>query len=209
MLRNVNGNGSAQRRGRGRPRSEEARKAILRSALKLLQEVGFSDLSIEAIASDADVGKTTVYRWWPTKAAVVADAFSLSAYDELRFPDTGSVRSDVSLQMKQLVRVLRGKRGRIVSALIGGGQSDPELIQAFRERFLTPRRAEAYETLRRGIRRGELSEDLDMDLLLDTLYGSIYMRFLIRQVSLSEEYVDQICDLVLSGAKMPYLRYSN
>ena len=207
MLRNVNGNG--HRRPPGRPRSEEARKAILRSTLKLLQEVGFPDLSIEAIAGDADVGKATVYRWWPNKAAVVADAFSLSAYDELRFPDTGSVRSDVSIQMKQLVRVLRGKRGRIVAALIGGGQSDPELIQAFRERFLLPRRMEAYETLRRGIRRDELPDDLDMDLLLDTLYGSIYMRFLIRQVSLTEEYVDQICDLVIGGVRMPYLRYSN
>jgi AcrR family transcriptional regulator len=208
ILRNVNGNGSGHRRAPGRPRSEEARKAILRSTLKLLQATGFPDLSVEAIAGDADVSKATVYRWWPNKAAVVADAFSLSAYDELRFPDTGSVRSDLTLQIKQLVRVLRGRRGRIVAALIGGGQSDPELIQAFRERFLMPRRLEAYETLRRGVRRGELPEDLDMDLLLDTLYGSIYMRFLIRQVSLTEEYVDQVCDLILGGARTPYLRYS-
>lgn len=200
ILRNVNGNG--RRRSPGRPRSEEARKAILRSTLKLLQETGFPDLSVEAIASHADVGKATVYRWWPNKAAVVADAFSLSSHDELRFPDTGSVRSDISLQIKQLVRVLRGRRGRIVAALIGGGQSDPELIKAFRERFLMPRRLEAYETLQRGVRRGELPDDLDMDLLLDTLYGSVYMRFLIRQVSLTEEYVDQICDLVLGGARM-------
>jgi len=207
ILRNVNGNG--HRRAPGRPRSEEARKAILRSTLKLLQETGFPDLSVEAIASDADVGKATVYRWWPNKAAVVADAFSLSAYDELRFPDTGSVRTDIGLQIKQLIRVLRGRRGRIVAALIGGGQSDPELIKAFRERFLAPRRQEAYETLQRGIRRGELPHDLDMDLLLDTLYGSIYMRFLIRQVSLTEEYVDQICDLVLGGAKMPYFPHLN
>jgi AcrR family transcriptional regulator len=207
ILRNVNGNG--HRRAPGRPRSEEARKAILRSTLKLLQETGFPDLSVEAIASDADVGKATVYRWWPNKAAVVADAFSLSAYDELRFPDTGSVRTDIGLQIKQLIRVLRGRRGRIVAALIGGGQSDPELIKAFRERFLAPRRQEAYETLQRGIRRGELPHDLDMDLLLDTLYGSIYMRFLIRQVSLTEEYVDQICDLVLGGAKMPYSPHLN
>jgi AcrR family transcriptional regulator len=209
ILRNVNGNENVHRRSPGRPRSEEARKAILRSTLKLLQEIGFPDLSIEAIATHADVGKATVYRWWPNKAALVADAFSLSAYDELRFPDTGSVRTDMSLQIKQLVRVLRGRRGRIVAALIGGGQSDPELISAFRDRFLLPRREEAYETLRRAIRRGELPADIDMDLLLDALYGSIYMRFLIRQVSLSDEYVDQICDLILSGAKIPYLQYSN
>ena len=187
------------KRSPGRPRSEDARKAILRSTLKLLQETGFPDLSIEAIASDADVGKATVYRWWPNKAALVADAFSSSADHELRFPNTGSVRSDVSIQMKHLVRVLRGRRGRIVAALIGGGQSDPELIQAFRDRFMMPRRQEAYATLRRGISRGELPQDLDLDLTLDTLYGALYMRFLIRQSGLTEEYVDEVVRLVTAG----------
>ncbi|HJX01328.1 MAG TPA: TetR/AcrR family transcriptional regulator [Terriglobales bacterium] len=188
------------KRAPGRPRSEDARKAILRSTLKLLQETGFPDLSIESIAANADVGKATVYRWWPNKAALVADAFSSSADEELRFPNTGSVRDDVSIQMKHLVRVLRGKRGRIVAALIGGGQSDPELIKAFRDRFMMPRRQEAYAILRRGISRGQLREDLDLDLTLDTLYGAIYMRFLIRQTGLTEEYVDEVVSVVMDGA---------
>ena len=104
------------------------------------------------------------------------------------------------MQMKHLVRVLRGRRGRIVAALIGGGQSDPELIQAFRERFMMPRRQEAYTTLRRGISRGELRGDLDLDLTLDTLYGAIYMRFLIRQTGLTENYVDEVVSVVMDGA---------
>src|SRR5579859_1857097 len=187
------------RRPPGRPRCEDTHKAILRSTLKLLQESGFPDLSIEAIAADADVGKATVYRWWPNKAALVADAFSRSADQELRFPNTGSVRTDLTIQMKHLVRILRGRRGRIVAALVGGGQSDPELIEAFRERFMMPRRQEAYETLRRGISRGELAQDLDMDLALDTFYGSIYMRFLIRQTGLTEDFVDEVVSLVLDG----------
>src|SRR5947209_1165980 len=193
-------NGNGPKRSPGRPRCEDARKAILRSTLKLLQESGFPELSIESIAAEADVGKTTVYRWWPNKAALVADAFSSSADRELRFPNTGSVRSDMSIQMKHLVRVLRGRRGRIVAALIGGGQSDPELIAAFRDRFMMPRRQEAYATLRRGISRGELPAHLDLDVALDILYGSLYMRFLIRQTGLTEEYVDQVVDLVMSGA---------
>jgi AcrR family transcriptional regulator len=194
----VRGNG--HRRPPGRPRSEDARKAILRSTLKLLQQTGFPDLSIESIAADADVGKATVYRWWPHKAALVADAFSSSAVDELRFPDTGSVRSDVSTQMKHLVRVFRGRRGRIVAALIGGGQSDPELIEAFRDRFMMPRRQEAYGILRRGIARGELPAALDLDLMLDTLYGALYMRFLIRQTGMTDAFVDQVVNLVMDGA---------
>jgi AcrR family transcriptional regulator len=183
----------------GRPRSEHARQAILRSTLKLLQQCGFADLSIEAIAADADVGKATLYRWWARKATLVADAFFCSADQELRFPDTGSVRSDMSLQMKQVVRILRGRRGRIVAALIGGGQSDPELIEAFRKRFMRPRRKEAYTTLRRGIERGELPPELDMDLTLDVLYGPLYFRFLIGHDTLNEKFVEEVCGLVLGG----------
>src|SRR5579884_4281816 len=193
---------SANRRTPGRPRSEDARQAILRSTLKLLQETGFHDLSIEAIAADAFVGKATVYRWWPNKAALVAEAFLSSADEELRFPDTGSVRKDMGLQMNNLIKVFRGRRGRIVSALIGGGQSDPDLIHAFVERFVRPRRAEAYETLKRGMARGELPKDLDMDSMLDTLYGAIYMRFLLRHDDLTEDFVEKVCDLVMDGARV-------
>ncbi len=188
------------RRLPGRPRSEEARRAIFRSTLKLLQNTGFAELTIEAIAADAGVGKATVYRWWPNKGALVVDAFASSAEHQLHFPDTGSVYRDVSLQMKQVIAIFRSRRGRIVAALLGGGQSDPELLEAFRERFLWPRRREAYKTLRRAIERGELPRNLDLDLLLDILYGSIYMRFLIRHDELSDRYVSEVCRLVLDGA---------
>ena len=199
----INGiNGTGGKRPPGRPRSEESRQSILRSTLKLLkQKGGFPELSIEAIAADANVGKTTVYRWWPTKAALVADAFSASADEELRFPNTGSVESDMSLQMRRLIRIFRSKRGKVVAALLAGGQSDPELIEAFRERFLWPRRKQAYKTLQRGIDRGELPADSDLDLVLDSLYGPIYMRFLIRHDKLEESVADKICGLVLQGLK--------
>lgn len=193
-------NGNGGKRAPGRPRSEESRQSILHSTLKLLkQEGGFPELTIEAIAADAGVGKTTVYRWWPSKAALVADAFSASADDELRFPDTGNVRSDMSLQMRRLIRIFRSDRGKIVAALLAGGQSDEELIEAFRERFLWPRRRQAYQTLQRGIDRGELPPDSDLDLILDSLYGPIYMRFLIRHAKLDESFADEICGLVLKG----------
>jgi AcrR family transcriptional regulator len=184
----------------GRPRSEHSRQAILRSTLKLIQHAGFPELTIEAIAADAGVGKATVYRWWPNKGALVVDAFAASAEHKLHFPDTGSVYRDMSLQMKQVIAIFRGPRGRTVAALLGGGQSDPELLEAFRERFLWPRRREAYKTLLRGIERGELPRNLDLDLVLDILYGAIYMRFLIRHDELSESYVEEVCRLVLGGA---------
>ncbi len=195
------GNGTGEKRPPGRPRSEESRQSILSSTLKLLKQSGFPELSIEAIAADANVGKTTVYRWWPTKAALVADAFSASADDELRFPDTGSVQTDMTLQMRRLIRIFRSKRGKVVAALLAGGQSDRELIEAFRDRFLWPRRRQAYKTLQRGIDRGEIPADSDLDLILDSLYGPIYMRFLIRHDRLEESFADELCELVLDGLK--------
>jgi AcrR family transcriptional regulator len=185
----------------GRPRSERARQAILRSTLKILGKNGFSDFTIEEVAARASVGKATVYRWWPNKGALIADAFASSTTRRLRFPDTGSVYTDMSQQMRQLIKVFRSRHGRIVSAILAAGQSDKDLIEAFRERFLWPRRREAYATLRRGIQRGELRNDLDRDLLLDSLYGPIYMRFLIQHDRLTPEFVDRLCALVLSGAR--------
>ena len=99
-----------------------------------------------------------------------------------------------------MVQLFRSRRGQIVAALIGGGQTDPELIEAFRERFVRPRRLEAYATLRRGIERRELPRDADLDLILDSLYGAIYMRFLIWKDGLTEEFIEDICRLVLNGA---------
>lgn len=185
----------------GRPRSEKARVAILRSTLKILGETGFADLTMEGVASHADVGKATLYRWWPNKGALIADAFASSTTRNLRFPDTGSVETDMSRQMRQLVKVFRSRRGRIVSAILAAGQSDKDLIAAFRDRFLWPRRREAYATLKRGIQRGELRKNTDLDLLLDSLYGPIYMRFLIRHGHLNPDFVDHLCKLVLGGAR--------
>lgn len=197
----ANGQKGGGKRPPGRPRSEQARIAILRSTLKILAKNGFADLTIEDVADRAAVGKATVYRWWPNKGALIADAFASSTTRKLRFPDTGSLYNDMSRQMRQLIKVFRSPRGRIVSAILAAGQTDKDLIAAFRDRFLWPRRREAYETLRRAIARGELHKNADLNLLLDSLYGPIYMRFLIRHDELTPDFVDRLCAMVLGGAR--------
>lgn len=197
-LNGVNANG---KRPPGRPRSEEARLAILRASLKVLAKTGFLDFTIEEVAERAGVGKATVYRWWPDKAALIADAFASSTVSKLHFPDTGSIYTDLTQQMRQLIRVFRSARGRIVAAILAAGQSEPEVLTAFRDRFLMPRRQEAYATVDRAIVRGELRRSIDRDLLLDSLYGPVYMRFLIQHDPLTPEFVDHLCELVLRGAR--------
>jgi len=183
----------------GRPRSQSARKAILESTIELLHEVGFTALSMDGVAARAGVGKMTIYRWWPNKSALVADAFLSSVESKVRFPDTGSIQCDLRAQMKELVKVFSSKQGRTIALLIGGGQSNPEMIEAFRSRFMEPRRVEAREIIRRAARRGQIRADIDADLALDALYGAIYFRFLVKHKPLNPKFIDALSDYVVNG----------
>jgi AcrR family transcriptional regulator len=186
-------------RSPGRPRSEEARKAILESTLELLKQSGFADLSIESIASHAGVGKATVYRWWPNKGGLVMDAFVSVAEQELSFPPSGPVEKAIREQMKKWSSIFGGPLGRIIAAVIGAGQSQPEMLEAFQNYYVEPRRREARELLKQAMKNGELRPDLDPNLILDILYGPLYFRLLIQSGPLTLAFIDQVFDIVWPG----------
>ncbi len=193
--------------GRGRPRSEEANQKILEAAYELLSEVGFNDLTIEGVAARAGVGKPTKYRRWSTKARLVMDAFVSAVTPELKFPDTGSVEEDIRRQMKQLVKMFNSHRGEIIATIIGGGQTDPELIAAFRDNWLVPRRAEAAKVLQQGVERGELSQDLDIEMALDAFYSPLFYRLLIKHQPLTLKFVDELVQTVMQGLVLEERQY--
>jgi len=180
---------------RGRPRSEKARDAVIRSTLALLKRVGFHELSIEAVAGRAGVGKTTIYRWWSNKAELVIAAFVSAVEDELRFPP-GPVLESIHQQMKRWAHIFRSPLGQIVATVIGAGQSEPEILEAFRTHWVEPRRVEARALLEQAKQKGEIGRDLDPDLILDLLYGPLYLRLLLRHAPLNEECVNTVFRIV-------------
>ncbi|MEL6381333.1 MAG: TetR/AcrR family transcriptional regulator [Cyanobacteria bacterium J06626_18] len=172
----------------GRPRSVESEQAILAAAWTLLQKTSVRKISIEAIARAAGVGKTTIYRWWPSKAAVIVDAFLAQVETVLPFPETETAAEALAQQMARLVEVFRGDVGRIVAQIIAEGQCDSEALESFRDRFLTPRRDTARQVIVRGIESGEFDANLDPDLAMDILYGPIYYRLLVQHLPLDEAF---------------------
>lgn len=188
-------------RAPGRPRSELARKAILESTLDLLKEFGFNDLSIESIAAHASVGKATVYRWWPNKAALVIDAFVSVVEAELRYPSTGPAEKAFREQMERWVPIFNSPLGKVIAAVIGAGQSDPEIIEAFRAHWVEPRRCEARVLIAEGVKAGEIRADVDANTILDLLYGPLYLRLMVHNGPLTLELVDKIFAVVLPGLK--------
>ena len=180
----------------GRPRSEKARKAVIQSTLALLNRVGFNELRVEAVASRAGVGKATIYRWWPNKAELVIDSFVWAVEEELRFPSVGPVLESIHEQMRRWAVIFRSPLGQIVATVIGAGQSDPEILQAFRAHWVEPRRIEARRLLRLAMENGEVRDDLDPDTVLDLLYGPLYVRLLLKHAPLDEDFVNTVFEVV-------------
>ena len=185
--------------GRGRPRSPETRAKILKAAYEMLLEVGFMDLTIEGVAARAKVGKPTVYRRWKTKAALAMDAFLEVVNPEIAFPDTGSVKEDFREQMLKLIKLMKSSRGEVLASVIGCGQADKELIAAFRENWLIPRRKDAKQIFQRGVERGELKEGIDAEVAIDALYSPLFYRLLLKHQPLTNEFVDELVDVVIKG----------
>jgi AcrR family transcriptional regulator len=171
----------------------------LKAALELLEQTGFADVTIDAIAERAKVGKATVYRWWPDKAAVVIEAFRETVAPQLPFPETGSFRDDIRAQLRSFASVLAGSAGRMLIEFIVAARTDPEVAKAFKTIWADPRRAEAKQVLKRHQRRGQLRTDADLDLVLDALYGPLYFRLLAKNETPGPKYADAIVDLLLPG----------
>ena len=190
----------------GRPRSDKARKAVLAAALELVTEAGYAALTIEGIAARAGVAKTTIYRSWPSKAAVVMDEVFVESDPRLTFPDTGSAREDLVLQMGRVATLFTEPAfSKPFVGLLAQSQHDPLLADALHDWLLTARRAGATEVLRRGVDRGELRAGLDIDVAIDALYGALYYRLLVSHGPLSPDYARAVIDVVFPGLAVPAL----
>jgi AcrR family transcriptional regulator len=186
---------------KGRPRDQEARNAILQASLSLVKEFGYRALTIEKIARRAGVAKTTIYRWWPSKDAVLVEAFVSYISPGIEFPSGSEMSASESIrrQMQALALAFRGPHGDLLRALIAEAQFDPELLHAWLNIWTVPRRGLATEILKAGIASGELRSDIDVDTSIDALYGPLYYRFLIPYAPLSAEYAVALADTVLDG----------
>lgn len=194
---------AAPPRAPGRPQSEAARRAILDAAMRLLAADGYRALTMERIAAAAGVGKQTVYRWWPSKAAVVLTALAEHAEEEVRLPDAGDGREDVTRFLRGTFAALRGTAGPAVRALMAEAQLDPSFAAAFRERLIDRRRAGLRALLARARARGELAPHADLDLLMDLAYGVMWYRLLLEHAPPSAAAAAAIARSVFAAGATP------
>jgi AcrR family transcriptional regulator len=194
----------AARRERGRRRSEESHRAIVSATQKLLVERGYRDVTIEGVAARAGVGKQTIYRWWPSKAALALEAYLAATDAPPAPPPRGSTRARVRLLLDWLVGVLeRPTGGRVVAGLLSDMQHDAELAERFHVDVVPERRRAMLETLERARDAGELRTDADLGVAVDALHGAVFYRLLLSGEPLDRAFTARLADHVLGGLARP------
>lgn len=187
--------------GRGRPRSEAAERAILEAAAALLTEVGFSELSIEAVAARAGVGKPTVYRRWRSKIDLTVDAV-LRLAPALDVPRTDDPLADLRTAVSTLVSEMTGSAiGRAVLVLAGERETHEELARRLDEDYLAPRRAALRAVLQRGVDQGLIADGHDLDVALDLMLGAPTYRWLTTGRPVEAETTDAAVTTVWNGLR--------
>ncbi len=180
-------------------RNERSRVAILDATMELIGEVGYDDVSIEGIAKRAGVGKQTIYRWWPSKGAVMLEAATHSLDPVVVFPDTGDIVADLRKHFKGIVEMIWTTGfGDAYRGLIAAAQSDPELQRALSAQVIEPNIEAFGRRIALAQERGEVRPDVNVQVLRDLLYGVFEYR-IIHQMPTKPRYVDAVLQIAFNG----------
>jgi AcrR family transcriptional regulator len=191
-----------KKNGRGRPRSSQTEKAILRAAGEIvLESGGLAGMTIEGVAERAGVGKASIYRRWPSKGALAFDAVVDGILVTQPTPDTGSLEGDLARVAENWVRLANVRRGgRAVAHFIAEVQSDPDLAVAWRERFVNRIRDARRPIVERAIARGEIPAGSDPELIMDLLFGPLYHRYLNGHLPVDQPFARGVARMVAAAA---------
>lgn len=173
---------------KGRPRSEKSRKAILNATNKLLLQTSVQELSIEAIAKKAKVGKTTIYRWWPNKTAVVMDALASQPGMQTPLPTASSHKEAITMQMDKLIRLVDSNNGQTIAQLFSEAQASETSLQIFRDNLLEPLMDALLYSVEEGQKNGEFRNDISSKLTIDMLCGPIFFRLMAHKEDLNDAF---------------------
>ncbi|MEV4808056.1 TetR/AcrR family transcriptional regulator [Nonomuraea sp. NPDC049421] len=176
-------------------------REIFDATLRLVAERGYDGLTVEGVAERSGVNKTTIYRWWPSKAALLGAALVESDVLGLTVADTGSLRGDLVALVEGVRRLLTEPPGSdIAVAALAAAVRHPELDG---RRFFADRFARERAVFERAARRGELDASADPLLIMDLLAGAVWMRAVLRGMKVGDDFATEAVALVLDGVRRP------
>jgi AcrR family transcriptional regulator len=181
---------------RGRPRDADVDERILETAFRHLVREGYAGTSIEAVAADAGVAKTTIYRRYPTKRDLVVAALRAETPFPAPPPDLAAKEALELFVRGAIAALIDSGAIRVLGSLLVEEQREPGLLGVFRERILFPRRALVDQMLRRGIERGEIRPDIDPLVVTEMVAGAVFGHHAILGLAGTDEWVHSLIDHV-------------
>ena len=185
----------------GRPRSEASRLSLLESAYALMKKQPVNEISTQAIAHKAGVSTATVYRWWPTKEALLLDAVLHVKEQKVLFPEEGTPLERIRSHMISAGKFFGGDDGRVAARIIAAIQDDDHLREGFIEKLYLPQANRLLEVGQDAVNAGELPSGTNVKLLMDTIFGTCLVRILIRHEKVEQEDVAAAFDFAVAGAR--------
>jgi AcrR family transcriptional regulator len=187
-------------RGPGRPRNTAHDAAIVQAAQQLLAKTGYNSLTIDSVASLAGVGRPTIYRRWPSKAALVIGALGDKVTEAEEAPDTGTLRGDLLAIRRRQLDLFNSPEGqRVLPGLAADMADHPELHPRFHQRYVAPWRLAVETAVQRAVSRRELPARTDGKMIADVLTGPLIFRVLFANESVDDAALEPTVDLVLAG----------
>lgn len=175
-----------KRTSAGSRRSPEAESAVLAAAKELIAEKGYAGFSVDEVARRAGAGKTTIYRWYPTKADLFLAIYAMERASFVAVPDTGNLVEDLVQYTKNLWRFWASQpAGAALRGLIAEAQGTTEALGALRDRFLPERTADVKKIMMDAAARGEIRAE-EVDEKVSLWVGYSWLRLLIRELDQEE-----------------------
>ncbi|MFA9393829.1 MAG: TetR/AcrR family transcriptional regulator [Halodesulfovibrio sp.] len=181
----------------GRPRSEKSQEAVIKATHELLHEQGGAGLTIEAIARRANVGKPTIYRWWPTLADIVLEAVLLQATTKIMVIHFESLQKTLSQFLKQSMKTITDGDGAHLRFLMAHAQKDEDFRKRFRDNFTAQRRTVLRSIFLQAMERGQISPEQNLEMLIDIVFGTMWYRLLIGHAPMDESFADELTEVVI------------
>jgi AcrR family transcriptional regulator len=186
-------------RPRGRPRSEQVRQEILKTAYKLLRDKGFNAVGSHEIAQAAGVSSATLYRWWKSKEEILFDACFEHMRPILTIPETGSGLTRLRRYVLSASEFLVSEDGTVLARVLTGIHEDQRFRRMFLERYVNQRRQIQRAIIEDSIALGELQPTTDPELLIDMLSGPLFFRWLQGHAPLDKGFAKRIFDKVITA----------
>jgi AcrR family transcriptional regulator len=188
---------SPTRRARGRPKNSCIDAEVVAAVLEGLRLRGYRGVTIDSVARKVKRARTSLYRRWPSKRHLVADAV-VAELGIQPAPDTGSLRKDLRAAVGTLLSAFGGTLGKALPGLVADMALDPVLARMIRENVLLARRRSIRAAFDRGVARGESGRGFDIELLIDMLTAPFYFRALFGHLPSTPATVNTVVDYVLS-----------